>query len=237
MWSPYSCFTVTFVGLLFTCLTDWYLHCPRCLLAGVIQGWIAYLSSSPCSPNSTPLLSGGEGEPWPDSRHHNEDLGEKERPNQLHWIPTAHGSWWCGRWVSERKKHWDIVLEMLFCHCEMQVCRWHSCSPMLSPVSWYIPLFYSAHFYKSSSFLESAFSSRVHDWPAWAGVPGPKWEGQSSETHSQQNPWWDQWQSTLPTDYQVSASTHIHTPYCFKTQACTGIRNKYSNLHITNKCQ
>lgn len=37
-------------------------------------------------------LSGGAGEPWPDSGHHNEDPGEKERPNQLHRIPTAHGS-------------------------------------------------------------------------------------------------------------------------------------------------
>lgn len=45
---------------------------------------------------------------------------------------------------------------------------------------------------------------RVHDWPAWAGVPGPEREGQSSETHPQQNSWWNQWQSTLPTDYQVS---------------------------------
>lgn len=45
---------------------------------------------------------------------------------------------------------------------------------------------------------------RVHDWPARAGVPGPEREGQGSETHPQQNSWWDQWQSTLPTDYQVS---------------------------------
>lgn len=40
MWSPYSCFTMTFVALLFTCLTDWSLYCSRCFLAGVIQGWI-----------------------------------------------------------------------------------------------------------------------------------------------------------------------------------------------------
>lgn len=39
-WSPYSCFTMTFVGLLFTCLTDWCLCCSRCFLAGVTQGWI-----------------------------------------------------------------------------------------------------------------------------------------------------------------------------------------------------
>lgn len=48
---------------------------------------------------------------------------------------------------------------------------------------------------------------RVHDWPARAGVPGPEREGQSSETHPQQNSWWDQWQSTLPTDYQVSETS------------------------------
>lgn len=36
-WSPFSCFTMTFVGLLFTCLTDWSL---RCFLAGVTRGWI-----------------------------------------------------------------------------------------------------------------------------------------------------------------------------------------------------
>lgn len=48
------------------------------------------------------------------------------------------------------------------------------------------------------------FSCRFLDLPAWAGVPGPQREGQSSETHPQQNPRWDQRQSTLPTDYQVS---------------------------------
>lgn len=39
-----------------------------------------------CSPHmyDSPLLSGGEGEPRPDSGHHNEDLGEKKHPNQLH---------------------------------------------------------------------------------------------------------------------------------------------------------
>lgn len=34
MWSPYSCFTMTFVGLLFTCLTDWCLYCPP-----LLPGW------------------------------------------------------------------------------------------------------------------------------------------------------------------------------------------------------
>ncbi len=179
MWSPYSCFTVTFVGLLFTCLTDWCLYSPpsRCFPAGVIQGWIiqeesfcafiwtahsghltvnevrALFSAAlnlfvllsektncatsyfplarllltfpprPARLIRLPLMSGGEGEPWPDSGHHNEDLGEKERPNQLHWIPTAHGSWRCGRWVYERKKHWDVTVEMVFCDSEIQVCR------------------------------------------------------------------------------------------------------------------
>lgn len=158
-------------GLLFTCLTDWCLYCPRCFLAGVIQGWIiqeesfcaliwtarhltftevlslfpaalsslhafvgrrqavlyftfffavwiAYFSSSPIQLS---LLSGGEGEPWPDSGHHNEDLGEKERPNQLYWIPTAHGRRWCGRWACEREKHWDIVVGLFFCDSEIHL--------------------------------------------------------------------------------------------------------------------
>ena len=72
----------------------------------------AYLSSSPYLPNFTLHLSGGEGEPWPDSGHHNEDLGEKERPNQLHRIPTAHGGRRCGRWANERK---EALQEMVFC--------------------------------------------------------------------------------------------------------------------------
>lgn len=40
-----SCFTMTFKGLLFTCLTDWSLHCPCCFLAGVIQSWIIQAES------------------------------------------------------------------------------------------------------------------------------------------------------------------------------------------------
>lgn len=68
-------------------------------------------------PELTFIFSGGEGEPWPHSGHHYEDLGEKERPDQLHWISTAHGCRWRGRWVSQ-----------------MQVCRWQLCDTVCTSI-------------------------------------------------------------------------------------------------------
>lgn len=98
-----------------------------------------------------------------------------------------------------------------FVACVIYVFRLWSClatPPHLHTLT--IIVVYSTLQWVSGNVLKSFFFCRVYDWPTRAGVPGPKWEGQSPETHSQQNSWWDQWQSTLPTDYQVSASRDAH---------------------------
>lgn len=130
MWSPYSCFIVTLWVIAFfkadglqgsiiqqesfyTHTGHWqfkiYLACvwKDKLFSLVFLSRMNHFSSSLCWPNLTRLLSGGAGKPWPDSGHYNEDLGEEECPNQLHWIPTAHGSWWRGRWA------WDMLEQVL----------------------------------------------------------------------------------------------------------------------------
>lgn len=57
------------------------------------------------------------------------------------------------------------------------------------------------------------FVCRVHDWQAWAGVPGPEWKSSRTETDPQQNPWWNQWPSPFPADNQVRtySCAHSHT--------------------------
>lgn len=186
---------MTCAGLLFTCLTDWCLSCPRRLLAAVTPGWIiqkgsfsayfrnahsihmalnkvpplfsgflcllAYLSPSPCLPNFTLHLSGGEGEPRPDSGHHNEDPGEKERPDQLHWIPTAHGGRRCGRWADERKEALSHLQEIVFCDSGTQALVTYPSYLHISINHWVLGNVLSALFLQSSWLTDLSRSSRT----------------------------------------------------------------------------